>query len=64
MIHILCTKGGLKIMRAFVIITLTFLSVISWDAFLKIKVMKRTQRNKTLFLTYWTNRYKLSNPPK
>ena len=26
-----------------------FLSVISWDAFLKIKVMKRIQRNKTLF---------------
>lgn len=37
MIHILCTKGGLKIMRAFVIITLTFLSVISWDAFFKDK---------------------------
>lgn len=37
MIHILCTKGGLKIMLAFVIITLTFLSVISWDAFFKDK---------------------------
>ena len=37
MIHILCTKGGLKFMRAFVIIALTFLSVISWDAFFKDK---------------------------
>ncbi|ACK95574.1 hypothetical protein bthur0013_46060 [Bacillus thuringiensis IBL 200] len=37
MIHILCTKGGLKLMRAFVIIALTFLSVISWDAFFKDK---------------------------
>ncbi len=37
MIHILCTKGGLTLMRAFVIIALTFLSVISWDAFLKDK---------------------------
>ena len=36
-------------MRAFVIIAFNFLSVISWDAFLKIKVMKRIQRNKTLF---------------
>lgn len=37
MIHILCTKGGLKLMRAFIIIALTFLSVISWDAFFKDK---------------------------
>ncbi len=33
----MCTKGGLKFMRAFVIIALTFLSVISWDAFFKEK---------------------------
>lgn len=37
MIHILCTKGDLKLMRAFIIIALTFLSVISWDAFFKDK---------------------------
>ncbi len=37
MIHILCTKGGLKLMRAFIIIALTFLSVISWDTFFKDK---------------------------
>ncbi|MEM5608701.1 hypothetical protein AAHH69_06985 [Bacillus toyonensis] len=43
-------------MRAFIIIALTFLSVISWDAFLKIKVTKTIQLNKKpSLLTYWTN---------
>lgn len=43
-------------MRAFIIIALTFLSIISWDAFLKIKVMRTIQLNKNpSFLTYWTN---------
>ncbi|MDM5429922.1 hypothetical protein [Bacillus mycoides] len=29
--------AGLKLMRAFIIIALTFLSIISWDAFFKDK---------------------------
>lgn len=41
-------------MRAFVIIALTFLSVISWDAFFKDK--KDTTEYSPFFLTYWTNR--------
>ena len=57
-------KGGLKTYARFRYYRFNFLSVISWDAFLKILVMKKIQLNKAIFSYLLDKPLKMSNSPK